>query len=114
MGHRHRVVVDVTHHRIRDDGSGRLVRGQPQRRRAFRPDRGRGQARADVPFTKIVSWRPAISGQRGPCGSGWVVSALNTMTSVALTAARMLPSAWPRSMKPSRRRLISRRACTAC
>jgi hypothetical protein len=25
---------------------------------------------------KIASWRPAISGQPGPCGSGWVMSAL--------------------------------------
>ena len=48
---------------------------------------------AASPFTKIANWRPAISGQSGPCGSGCVMSALNTMMSVALTAAPMLPSA---------------------
>jgi hypothetical protein len=48
MGHRHRVVVDVGHQRIRDDGPGRLVGGQPQRCRTFPLDRGRGQPRADV------------------------------------------------------------------
>ncbi len=48
MRHRHRVVVDVGHHRVRDHGPGGLVRGQPQRRRAFPLDWGRRQPRADV------------------------------------------------------------------
>ena len=68
---------------------------------------------AASPLMKIASWRAAISGQSGPCGSGWVMSALKTMMSVALVGVRMLRSAWPRSMKRSRRRLISCRACTA-
>ena len=51
---------------------------------------------AASPLTKIASWRPAITGELGPCGSGWVMSALKTMMSVALTTARMLPSVRPR------------------
>jgi hypothetical protein len=49
------------------------------------------------PFTKIASWRPAISGQAGPCGSGWVISALNTRSGTDRTAAFQRGCAWPAS-----------------
>lgn len=55
-------------------------------------------------FRKIAICRSAVRGQFGPCAGAWVMRAVKTMTSVALTSARTVPSVRPRARKASRKR----------